>query len=561
MRYLIDFYNTATDAEISQYLTDNGCTVIKEWDNFEKEFLVECNSALSKTAIVEHLADDSDVFAIKPMDNTVINYNYAKSLVPGMDTVTIDTSSQDDWWKNYVLENPVFDQPTTTISRKGGTIPVYVMDSGIKADHPEFVGVSISNIYSIFPGDFSDTGGHGTAMASVISGRTAGITDCPLKIVKIFGNVNGTKHNTLQSEFIDACDAILNDFTRGSLAVLNCSFVMARNLYIENKMRQLNDAGIFIVCAAGNNGTSIEDLTPACMPEAMTIGAFDQNLEPCDFSNYTGSLSTTTDVVNHGELDVWAPGQDIRIAGIFADAYQMSAGTSIATAIASAVLAYDLHDMVDPVTKQRLAGLYTMPFLGDGHFNGTYASMMLRREGLLDLSNPKYANSKNLIVTISQAADNAPEVTSGITDYIKWIVKVGENYAGPNLTQRYKTQSIEMITPLPPGFSVMPNSQLAINPGPEVGPDDGELYKLYNIKYVCNYLDGTNEEKTLDLYVTGANFDTQSVPEDHPLNIVQSGTCSGLSQYCGPTIATNCLDLCGIYCCNTVFKGAPCQCN
>lgn len=562
MRYLIDFYNTATDAEISQYLTDNGCTVIKEWDNFEKEFLVECNSAPPKTSIVEHLADDGDLLVIKPLDVANINYNFGKSLVPGIDTLSIDTTSVDDWWKNYVLENPVFDTPTTTISRKGSTIPVYIMDSGIKADHPDFEGVSITNIWSIFPGDYNDTGGHGTALASVISGRSAGITDCPLKIVKIFGNVNGTKHNTLQSEFIDACNAILNDFEPNTLAVLNCSFVMARNLYIENKLRQLNDAGIFIIAAAGNNGTSIEDLTPACMPEAMTIGAYNQNLEPCDFSNYTGALSTTTNVVNHGELDAWAPGENIRVAGLDGGFF-LTAGTSIATAITAAVFAYDMHDMVDPVTRQKFYGWRGMPLIGGDHLNGSYIQFCLRRHGLLDLSDPKYANSKNVIVTLYQALDNTTNLTLvGLTDMIKWVITVGSHYAGPVLTRIVNTLNIETLTPLPNGFIIQPNGQLAGSPTEAQGPGEGEDYKLYTSKIKCNYLDGTSEEKTIDIYVARSDFDNDSVPEDHPLYVTQAGLCFGARSYqCGPTIATTCTNRCNsAYCCTDYYKGSPCQC-
>lgn len=556
MRYLIDFYNSATDAEISQYMADNNCTVLKEWDNFEKEFLVECNLSPPKTSIVEHLADDEDVLAIKPLDVTNINYNFGKSVVPGLDTVTINTTDTNDWWKNYVLESPVFDQPTTTISRKGSTIPVYVMDSGIKADHPDFVGVTISNIWSVFPGDFTDTGGHGTAMASVISGRTAGLCDSPLKIVKIFG----ANHMTLQSEFVSACNAIMNDFAPNSLAILSCSFVMPRNLYIENKLRELSNAGIFVVCAAGNNGVSIEDLTPACMPEALTIGAYNQNLEPCDFSNYTGELSTTTNVVNHGELDAWAPGENIRVASINGN-YNMASGTSIATAIASGVLAYDLHDFIDTATGKIILGYHAMPFLPAGHVNGNYASFMNRRDALLDLSDPKYASSTNKIVTIVQSLDNAPSNRTGITDYIKWVVRVGDNYAGPNTVDRYSTSSIEILEPLPNGFGIANNSQLYGTPTPEQGPSAGEDYKLYTGKIKCNYLDGTSEEKIVEIYVVPGDINMNNISEDSPIYILQSSFCSGQSVFCGPAIGALCVSFCSYQCCDITFKGAPCQCS
>lgn len=555
MRYLIDFMNTASDAEIQAYLTNNGCTVLKEWDNFEKEFLVECASALPNDAIIEHLVDDEDALAIKPLDVVPINNNWMKSLVPGIPTTTIQTQNTDDWWKNYCLENPVFDDPTTVISRKGSTIPVYVMDSGIKADHPDFNGVNITNIFSVIPNDYVDVGGHGTGLASIISGQSAGITNCPIKVVRVFA----PNHNTLQSEFVSACDAIMADFKPNSIGILNCSFVMPRNTYIESKLRALIEAGIFVVCSAGNNGVSIEDVTPACMPEAFTIGAYDENLEPCDFSNYTGDLSTTADKTNHGELDGWAPGLNIRIAALN-DQFGYMSGTSAATAVATAVLAHSLHDWINVESGERWPGFEPFPIVGHDAFN--YSQFFMRRQGLLDLSDPKYAGSVNRIATITQSVDNLPFSTVGFTDVIRYVTKVGYNYPGPVISSRYHTVQMELLEPLPAGFTILPNAQLVGAPSVEQGPAAGEAYNLLTSKVRCTYSDGSTEEKDIHIYVTKPDFSSADVPEDHELNMVQAGICTGFPSFCGVTIATTCVIICpGTTCCNLLYKGAPCDCS
>jgi len=554
MKYLVDFHHGTSDQDIQSYLASNGCTVLKEWDNFDKVFLVECASEPPVTSIIERITDDEDHLAIKPLD-IYINKNWLKSVVPGLPEVTIQTSGEDDWWKNYVLQNPVFDQPTATISRKGSNVSVYIMDSGIKADHPDLDGVSITNVYSVVPGDFSDTNGHGTALASLISGKTAGITSASIKVVRIFAQ----GHNTLQSEFISACDAILNDFQPNTLAILNCSFTIPKNEYIESKLRQLNNAGIFIMAAAGNSGTSIEDTTPACMPEALTIGAFNSDLLPCSFSNYTSVIANTENDVNHGELDIWAPGANIRVATLDGG-FGMASGTSAATAIASAVLAFNIHDFIHPVTGERISGYHDaplMPLSADMMF--AYSHQMGARVGLLDLSDPKYAASTNRIVTIIQNADTMPNAS--YTDLCLVRAKIGEASWGPNFFDKYRTVSIDVLEPLPENFEINPNGQIFGTPTAEQGPGPNESYKLYTAKIKVNYDDGTFEDKDINLYVTRPDFQPSEVPEDHPLAIsLQFNNCMGYSTYCGVVIAVTCNDYCTIFCCNMLFKGSPCVC-
>ena len=95
MQYIVDFHNNASDADITQYLTTNGCTVLKEWDNFDKVFLVEAANTPPANAIVAHVVDDSNEMAIKPL--TLVDFNPYHGLPnPNYPTSTISTTNPQD---------------------------------------------------------------------------------------------------------------------------------------------------------------------------------------------------------------------------------------------------------------------------------------------------------------------------------------------------------------------------------------------------------------------------------------------------------------------------------
>ena len=539
MKYLVDFHNGTTDSQIAQYFADNNCTVLKEWDNYDKVFLVETASEPPKTDIIEFVTNDESL-RIKPLDVVNINPYY---LVPNPDlpAATFSTTDQQDWWKNYSLQNPVFDSPTASISRKGHHVSVYIMDSGIEASHPEFEGVTITNLYTVTPNDYTDNNGHGTALASVISGKNCGVTSAKLKIVKIFDS----NHETLQSEFLDALDAIMNDIAVNGFAVVNCSWTIPRNEWVEHKMRQLLDKGAWIFAAAGNNGTTIEDVTPAAMPEAFTVGAYNIDLQPCDFSNYSGSessISVTAGSTNHGELDGWAPGQNIYAAQISqkGGGYAFTSGTSIATAILSAVATHNVADLIDANGQREwgtegliVAGLNAQP------------TFVCSREGLLELTDPKYSSSVNKIATFIDVSSTSSKLPA---DAFVQSIRVGEDKSIIRLFSPYHTKSINITSPLPNNFKILPNGILHGRPTEAEGPADNEVYKLYTFTFDRTDLEDVVEHCTVQLYVLKANYAPSDLPEDHVINITLAvGNCpdagSGYSAcyfYSNPPCADNC---------------------
>jgi hypothetical protein len=531
MKYIVDFHNDAPDAEITQYLSDNGCTVLKEWDNFDKVFLVEAATEPPVTSIVAFVKDDTNTLAIKPMDVEINKYHGKTN--PNYPLITISTTDEKDWWKNYTLQNPVFDEPTATYSQKGSNIHVYIMDSGIKADHPEFQGLDISYLYSITPGDFSDNKGHGTALASVIAGKTCGISSAKLKIVKMFDS----NQPTYQSQFLDALDAIMADVPPNSFAILNCSWSIPRNEWVEYKLKECMDDGVWVFAAAGNSGTAISNVTPAAMPEAFTVGSYNKDLKPSDFSDYTGNsaISYTSGHTNIGDLNGWAPGEDIHVATLDGS-YSYVAGTSISCAIACAVAAHNLSDSVDS-NGHRLPGHEGIIAAGAD----ASAWLIVGRPDILDLSDPKYANTTNLIVTMIEQRD-----FNQSSDEVMGTVRAGQEATLFRFFSPHQTKSFELLDPLPENFYLLPYGAVFGRPSIAQGPTGPDPYTLITIRGKRISNDDVEEIITGKIYILESNFQPSQLPEDHEINYQLLYSCSNFPvASCGLYYSPACIFACG----------------
>lgn len=540
MKFIVDFHNNVSDTDIEAYLTANNCTVIKSWNNYEKVFLVESSVEPPSSELVAHIVNNETV-TIKPLELVELNH-FHESFDPASPSLEVSSSEEKDWWKNYSLAQPNFEGASKTVYKKGSNVHVYIMDSGILSSHEEFEGVNISYIYSITPGDFTDRNGHGTALASVIAGKTCSLTTAKLKIVKIFEPGRGT----LQSELLDALDAVMGDVIQGSLSVLNCSWAIEKNAWVEYKLRETIDKGVYVVASAGNSGHPIENVTPASMPEVLTIGSYNQDLKPSDFSDYSNSLiSVTNTATNYGMLDGWAPGEKIWCAGISNDsAYGFSGGTSLSAAIVSSVIAYNLSDYVRPdgTLLPPIDSLYLMG--PEGMRTG-----FLQRKDLLDLSDPKYATSANVIATFRTSLDRISQLPP---DEFDAPIRVGERKDIAKICIPKLTKSLELLDPLPPNFEVTHVGTLLGYPSEEQGPSNGETYVQHTVRFKRISIDDIEETVTARIYILSPNYQPTDLPEDHVVNIkLQVGGCGdqGYTNSCSfqtnpPCSPVNCIFVC-----------------
>ena len=214
---------------------------------------------------------------------------------------------------------------------------VYIVDSGVNWEHPEFTNVVAEDFWKA-PSleDFSDKQGHGTRVASCIAGENVGIA----KHVKLYSV------KIIEPDFMptlldlgNALNAILAQAIENPnvTRIVNTSWFVDENAWLESKFQALLDAGVTVVAAAGNTGIDIATTTPAGMTGVITVGSVDKYDIPSGFNSIAPSDSGLT--TNYGlMLDIFAPGEEVVVAK--ADgSYAKNSGTSYAAGYVSGVAA------------------------------------------------------------------------------------------------------------------------------------------------------------------------------------------------------------------------------
>jgi|TARA_R110000796_G_scaffold228176_2_gene345153 hypothetical protein len=239
---------------------------------------------------------------------------------------------------------------TTAVSKP----ELYIMDSGIDFTHPEFDSASLTkeDFYTLpaFNGDYSDRLGHGTAVAAMAVGKNLGITThCTLRNVKVGGFVDGAPYNANLIELSEAIDAILAEVTAdpNKTRIVNMSLCIARSSFLDDRVLGLINAGVSVICAAGNSGQDVENVSPAGIDECITVGSTDKYDIPSGFNNISPGDSGLT-VASGLSLDIFAPGENVLVAhpaqcltqdGTLVDVglYGETSGTSLASPIVAGI--------------------------------------------------------------------------------------------------------------------------------------------------------------------------------------------------------------------------------
>jgi hypothetical protein len=532
--YIIDFVNDATDTDINEYLSACGATVIKTFSAFEKVALVECESTPPANAIVEHIKDDHDhtnhikLLTTIPIEHPTLSDEGSKTVV---------LAEQKDWWKVYSGSSVDLDAESFELPISGAGAIVYLVDSGIKADHVEFAEADIENLFS-FNEDFVDRKGHGTALASLIVGKTCGITNAKLKVVKLFDTTAPTK----LSDFLSAMDAIYTDFVAvNAYGIMNCSWEIARNEYVEAKMQALFRAGVQIVVAAGNDGSDIGDVTPAAMPESIVVGSYNAMLQPSDFSDYTGTsaISVTAGSTNGGKLSGWAPGENIYTAALDGG-YAYSAGTSVAAAIHSAIVAYNVtlpayqfDDTINSIWNDATRN------------NLSYFS----KKDLLVLDDPKYENSPNkasmlITNTVDPYYNVGPQPSLLASTIVGLLCRV-------TLFNPASVSSVVVNDPLPAGFAINNHGILA----GYVESIEGET-EVHDISLTVTDITGNSSD--VELRIAIRKIDPELVPTNVNETVPYELNSNCTPYFCGGNYQCSWRYCVGVAC-YCAFK-VGCQC-
>lgn len=192
-----------------------------------------------------------------------------------------------------------------TRASAGAEVLVYVVDTGVRADHDEFIGRVAAG--ANFSSDrssavvSSDCHGHGTFVSAIIAGRTLGVSnDARIVPVRAFN----CKANGWASEIARAIRWVVEQHPVGRPGVINLSLAMPRSNQLDLAVATALDRGISVVAASGNNSGDACVFSPGNLDGVITVAASQQDDSVLSMSNQGRCV------------DVFAPGAWVTSAWI-----------------------------------------------------------------------------------------------------------------------------------------------------------------------------------------------------------------------------------------------------
>ena len=233
----------------------------------------------------------------------------------------------------------VYGNPSLLASTSGGDgVNVAVLDTGVLNTHPDLVSrVTDCKDFTvvkqpIVDGKCDDKNGHGTHIAGTIAadGGSDGLgiygvaPEANIYAYKVCGN-NGSCWSD------DIANAIKTAANNGA-NIINMSLGSdSESSFIADAITYAVEKGVLVVAAAGNDGDDIGSIDyPGANPDVVAVGAFDINLDIPDWSSRGINSTTTSNVVERGDIEFAAPG--LVIESTWKDGgYVIMSGTSMAT--------------------------------------------------------------------------------------------------------------------------------------------------------------------------------------------------------------------------------------
>ncbi len=209
------------------------------------------------------------------------------------------------------------------------SVKIGVIDTGVKEKEGILDSEKIRSgkNYVLDSSDTDDEVGHGTRVASLITGTVDGSIVSPCSESVIVPLVYYTKLASgvaLNGGIESICNAIYDAVDRYDCQIINISSgITASDERLKKAVDYAEEQGVLVVSACGNSGDAV--YYPAAYDTVIGVGSHNKEFEPSDFS------------CQGSGLDMLMYGEDLKVVSIKNAAdYERISGTSYSTALITA---------------------------------------------------------------------------------------------------------------------------------------------------------------------------------------------------------------------------------
>jgi subtilisin family serine protease len=306
-RYIIAFNNDIDPVSKSQKLDNIPGFKSK---HVMKHAINGCTATINRNLMAQ-LIDDSEILYIEK-DALVQEMMYSKEELP--DERTRATAL----WHQTMTKT----EPLTTDNFSN--VHCYVVDSGIFPTHTEFTASQVFLDFNAITKNTraQDDNGHGTAVASIVGGKTVGISNRTiLHSIKVLDSTG----NGYVSDIVSGLNWIIANKKRP--CVINISLGGTFSSSLNSAVQNCINAGIPVVCAAGNSGIDASTTSPANTVGAVTVSCHDLQKTRPTWGNYGSVVSS------------FAPGVSVKSAWSDSNSsYFLVSGTSFSSPIVTGII-------------------------------------------------------------------------------------------------------------------------------------------------------------------------------------------------------------------------------